>query len=317
MTRTPSEHPHHDGPLAGEIERARSGSGRLVLLRGATGTGRTTALDAAVGAAAARGLRVLRARCSPEDTDVPLAAVRQLLGPEDEFADLVPEGDERGTAARLWRTLRAYAAEAPLLVAVDDVHLADDPSRRWLLDAARRLDRLPLLLVATERSQYDIEPRPPGLAQSLAPSLVRTRTVAPLADEAAATLVREAFPAAGEAWAQACVRAGAGVPLFLHALLDDLGATPWPEPDAPACEGVPALPESCAALYPGSYPAAVSWWLENAGSATAEVARCLAALEEAWPPQSTPGGAATDAPPEPPHPAMRERPPTAEESGAA
>ncbi|WP_181010522.1 ATP-binding protein, partial [Streptomyces sp. FM008] len=272
MTRPPREHPHHVGPLAAEIERARSGSGRLVLLRGATGTGRTTALDAAVRAAAARGLRVLRARCSPEDTGVPLAAVRQLLSPEDEFADLVPEGDERGTAARLWRTLRTYAAEAPLLVAVDDVHLADDPSRRWLLDAARRLDRLPLLLVATERSQYDIEPRPPGLAQSLAPSLVRTRTVAPLGDEAAAALVREAFPAAGEVWAEACVRAGAGVPLFLHALLDDLGATPWPEPDAPAADGVPALPESCAALYPGSYPAAVSWWLENAGAATAEVA---------------------------------------------
>ncbi|KLI93176.1 ATP-binding protein [Streptomyces sp. KE1] len=226
MIRPPREHPHHDGPLAAEIERARGGSGRLVLLRGATGTGRTTALDAAVRTAAGRGLRVLRARCSPEDTDVPLAAVRQLLSPDDEFSDLVPEGDERGTAARLWRTLRAYAAEAPLLVAVDDVHLADEPSRRWLLDAARRLDRLPLLLVATERSQYDIEPRPPGLAQSLAPSLVRTRTVAPLADEAAATLVREAFPAAGEAWTEACVRAGAGVPLLLHALLDDLGSNP-------------------------------------------------------------------------------------------
>ncbi|MFH9387994.1 AAA family ATPase [Streptomyces albidoflavus] len=317
MTRPPREHPHHEGPLAAEIERARSGSGRLVLLRGATGTGRTTALDAAVRAAAARGLRVLRARCSPEDTGVPLAAVRQLLSPEDEFADLVPEGDERGTAARLWRTLRTYAAEAPLLVAVDDVHLADDPSRRWLLDAARRLDRLPLLLVATERSQYDIEPRPPGLAQSLAPSLVRTRTVAPLGDEAAAALVREAFPAAGEVWAEACVRAGAGVPLFLHALLDDLGATPWPEPDAPAADGVPALPESCAALYPGSYPAAVSWWLENAGAATAEVARCLAALEEAWPSPSAAGDTGTDAPPEPPHPSVRERPPTAGGSGAA
>ncbi|CAM5326742.1 AAA family ATPase OS=Streptomyces tendae OX=1932 GN=GUR47_26370 PE=4 SV=1 [Streptomyces tendae] len=72
------------------------------------------------------------------------------------------------------------------------------------------------------------------------------------------------------------MRAGAGSPLLLHALLDDLGGTPHPD-------GVPPVPDSCAALYPGSYPAAVSWWLKSAGPATADVARCLAALEQAWP----------------------------------
>ncbi|CAM5733177.1 hypothetical protein SALBM311S_11288 [Streptomyces alboniger] len=51
--------------LAAEAERARAGSGRLVLLRGATGTGRTTVLEASSVAAASRGMRVLRARCSP------------------------------------------------------------------------------------------------------------------------------------------------------------------------------------------------------------------------------------------------------------
>ncbi|MEU5676792.1 helix-turn-helix transcriptional regulator [Streptomyces rochei] len=281
--------------LAAETERARAGTGGFVLLRGATGTGRTALLESAVEQAADRGVRVLRARCSPEDTSVPLAAVLQLLGPVPDFTDLAPGGDDRGSAARLWRLLRSYADQGPLLVAVDDVHLADDPSRRWLLEAARRLDRLPVLLVVTERSQYDIEPRSAGLTQALSPSLVRTHTLAPLGDAAAARIVREAFPGAGPRWTAQCVRAGAGSPLLLHALLDDLGGVPYPH--GGAADAVPPLPATCAELYPGSYPAAVSWWLNSAGPETADVARCLAALEQAWPtgPDPDPTGPATGA----------------------
>ncbi|WND36813.1 AAA family ATPase [Streptomyces sp. BB1-1-1] len=283
--------------LTAETERARAGTGGLVLLRGATGTGRTAVLEAAARHAAGLGLRVLRARCSPEDTGVPFATVLHLLGPVPEFTDLAPGGDDRGSAARLWRLLRSYADEGPLLVAVDDVHLADDASRRWLVEAARRVDRLPVLLVATERSQYDIEPRPAGLTQALSPSLVRTHTLAPLSDAAAAGLVRAAFPAAGPRWTRECVRAGAGSPLLLHALLDDLGGIPRQDGSAP--DGAPPLPDTCAALYPGTYPAAVSWWLNSAGPATADVARCLAALEQAWPP-GTDGDPAPD-PADPPN----------------
>ncbi|MFF0677978.1 AAA family ATPase [Streptomyces tendae] len=271
--------------LAAEIERARAGTGRLVLLRGATGTGRTAVLETAARHAEDRGLRVLRVRCSPEDTSVPFAMVLHLLGPVPEFTDMAPGGDDRGSAARLWRLLRAYAADGPVLVAVDDVHLADESSRRWLTEAARHVDRLPVLLVATERSQYDVEPRPAGLTQALSPSLVRTHTLAPLSDTAAAGLVRDAFPDASPAWTREVVLAGAGSPLLLHALLDDLGGTPHPD-------GIPPVPDTCAALYPGSYPAAVSWWLKSAGPATADVARCLAALEQAWPARPPDGGGA-------------------------
>ncbi|NEB07146.1 ATP-binding protein, partial [Streptomyces sp. SID13726] len=132
---------------------------------------------------------------------------------------LASDGDDRGSAARQWRLLRARAAEGPLLLAVDDVHLADAASRSWLREAVRRIDRLPVLIVVSERSQYDIDARPPGLAQSLPPSLVRTHTIEPLGDTAATELVRAAFPAAGPHWTAECVRAGAGSPMLLHALL--------------------------------------------------------------------------------------------------
>ncbi|MFI5617710.1 AAA family ATPase [Streptomyces sp. NPDC051567] len=271
MSRPAPDLRHALALLAREASRARSGKGRLVLLRGATGTGRTTVLEAAAHAAAEQGTRVLRARCSPADATVPFAAVLQLLDPLPHDIDVTVDGDERATAARLWRKLRTCAGKRPLLIAVDDAHLADPASHRWLVESARQLDRLPVLLVVTERSQYDVDPATRGLAHTLAPALVRTHTLVPLAPAAAARWVLDAFPGAADAWVEDCVRAGAGSPLLLRALLDDL-----------AKGDHSAVPDTSAALYPGTYPEAVAWWLESAGPATTEVARALAVLEEGW-----------------------------------
>ncbi|MCW8100763.1 helix-turn-helix transcriptional regulator [Streptomyces tauricus] len=255
--------------IAADAARARTGSGRLVLLRGATGTGRSALLEAAAEQAESAGMRVLRARCSPDDTALPFSAVRQLLGPHAEFPDDREVPDERARGAWLWRLLRSFTAGSPLLVAVDDVHLADESSRRWLVDAARRVDRLPVLLVVTERSQYDIDAPSAGLAHTLSPALVRTLTLAPLGVDSTTRLVRSDFGTVPQAWVEDCVRASAGSPLLLRALLDDLRGT------------LPAtVPKVSAALYPGAYQAAVSWWLDNAGPATTEVARAFAALDD-------------------------------------
>ncbi|MFG2588279.1 LuxR C-terminal-related transcriptional regulator [Streptomyces sp. NBC_01166] len=254
--------------LAAGTERALRGVGGLVLLRGATGTGRTAVLEAAAAHAAERGLCVLRARCSPEDDGMPLSTVGRLLGHVPEYAGM-PSSDYHRRAARLWELLRSLAAQSPLLLAVDDVHLADRSSRRWLAEAAGHLDRMPVLMVATERSQYDIDPQSAGLTHALSASFVRTHTLSPLTDEASAEMLEALLPGADPEWTAECVRASAGHPLLLLALLDDLRGTP-PLP----------LPDSCAALYPGAYPAAVAWWLDSAGTATADVARALAALEE-------------------------------------
>ncbi|MFE1798223.1 AAA family ATPase [Streptomyces sp. NPDC059517] len=276
--------------VAAEAARARAGTGRLVLLRGATGTGRSALLEAAAEQAESAGMRVLRARCSPDDTALPFSAVRQLLGPNAEFAESREVPDERARGAWLWRLLRSFTTGPPLLVTVDDVHLADDASRRWLVDAARRVDRLPVLLVATERSQYDIDAPSAGLAHTLSPALVRTLTLSPLGVDSTTQLVRSDFGTVPRSWVEDCVRAGAGSPLLLRALLDDLRGT------------LPAtVPKASAALYPGAYQAAVSWWLDSAGPATTEVARTLATLDTALPGRpprtrfDTPNGGAADA----------------------
>ena len=257
--------------LATATERAHAGTGRLVLLRGATGTGRTTVLEAAAEDAAAHGMQVLRARCSAGDSAIPFAAVLQLFGLIPEFADPAWDGDERATGAGLRRVLRSWAERSPLLIAVDDVHLADPASRRWLVESARLMDRLPIVLLVTERSQYDIDPPAQGLAHSLSPALVTTHTLTPLSDNSAMAAARSAFPDADDSWIGDCVRAGAGTPLLLRALLDDLSDGSHP-----------VVPETSAALYRGAFPAAVQWWLDCAGPGTAEVARTLAILDEGW-----------------------------------
>ncbi|MEE1799957.1 LuxR C-terminal-related transcriptional regulator [Streptomyces sp. JV176] len=266
--------------LAVEAGRALDGSGRLVVFRGPTGTGRSTLLEAAADLGAQLGMRVLRAHASADGAGGPLALVRQLLCPP---ADFGPDDGIAGAAssAGLWRRLCAYAEQQPLLVAVDDVHLADRSSRRWLTEGARRMAGLRVLMVVTERGQYDIAPPSPGLAHALPPAVVGSHALAPLSRAAAEKLIRGGAdaPAVSAEWVEGCVRAGAGNPLLLRALLDDLRAV-FPDTDQGAGHGV-RLPASCAELYPGAFVAAVSWWLESAGPGTATVARTLAELEDA------------------------------------
>ncbi|MFD5620461.1 LuxR C-terminal-related transcriptional regulator [Streptomyces yangpuensis] len=265
--------------LSAEARRARAGSGRLLLFRGPTGTGRSALVRASIRHGADHGMQVLSVSCSPEESGEPLAAVGRLLCPA---AGCVPDDDpatdpgHRRHADRLWRLLCSRAAAgSPLLLAVDDVHLADPASRRWLVDAARRLARLPVLMVVTERVQYDVTPPAPGFSHGLAPSLVRVHTCGPLGRPAAEAMVRSVFgPDTDPAWTDGCVTASAGNPLLLSALLDDLRVV------APA-GGRPesALPETCADLYPGAFVAAVTWWLDSAGQETAAVARTLAEVK--------------------------------------
>ncbi|WP_328635933.1 AAA family ATPase [Streptomyces canus] len=272
----PREHRAAALLLADAAARARAGAGGLVLLRGATGTGRTTVLEAAAESAAARGMRVLRVRCAPGDSATPFAAVRQLLWrlTQSEQPEAAPCGSERETGTLLCQVLRGHAEESPVLFAVDDVHLADAPFYRWLVETARHADlqAMPVLLAVTERSQYDIDPPAPGFSHTLPPALVRTHTLAPLTADAAAEMVRAEFPHAPAAWVSDSVLAGAGSPLLLRALLGDLGGV----------TRHPAVPETSAALYPGAYQAAVAWWLDSGGPGTTEVAHALAALDEGW-----------------------------------
>ncbi|HWC31711.1 MAG TPA: ATP-binding protein, partial [Actinomycetota bacterium] len=140
------------------LESAAGRSGSL-LLEGEPGIGKTTVWREVVSRAEDRGFRVLAAQPAEAETKLALSAVADLLEgvPEPAFAAL-PDPQRRalevallrvapGAAAPEPRTLATglrsllaeLTAEAPLLVAIDDVQWVDLSSARMLAFALRRL----------------------------------------------------------------------------------------------------------------------------------------------------------------------------------
>jgi DNA-binding CsgD family transcriptional regulator len=135
-----------------EIGRGLGGDGRLVLVEGAAGIGKTRLLEAAV--AAPRGARVLRATAGQYERDLAFGVARRLLGPEAIAASgPVPVDVDVGAVLEgLHLRVLELAAARPLLIVVDDLHWADAPSVRLLAYLARRLEGAPLALLAGVRT---------------------------------------------------------------------------------------------------------------------------------------------------------------------
>ncbi|MFB8235933.1 AAA family ATPase [Kitasatospora purpeofusca] len=315
--------------IADRAAGARRGTGHVLLLTGAVGTGRTALLAEAARRAAADGTTVLRARCSAEEATTPYAAARQLFdtGPTPAGpyvhtawaprtaaagpAGATAGGIEPDTAeSTLWSLLRLHGTHHPLLLAIDDIHLADEPSRRWLRQVARRIDRLPALLIATERRQATLTGRTDRFARDLPPELATTLRLAPLGTPAAVLLAGQRLgPGTPPGLAADCARATGGNPLLLTALLADLAAADGGDggeesheadggeerhgadggeetheaatlPATPAGTLPPALPEQCGALPGGAFAEAVETWLHGAGERAVTAARVLARMRE-------------------------------------
>ena len=124
-----------------------------------------------------------------------------------------------------WLT-SALAQRAPLLIAVDDLQWADEPSLRFVLHLARRLEGLPVLLVVTVRG-----PRSGGdtervlIAELTAAPGVTVLRPAALGERACAELVRGALGRdPPPEFQRVCRELTGGNPLLLGALLASLAA---------------------------------------------------------------------------------------------
>ena len=161
---------------------------RALVLAGEAGAGKTTLLDLAIRQVRERGWPVLEARPAETEARLSFAALGDLLrGRTQEVLGGLPVPQRRALAvalvledpperppephviaAALRSALLALAADTPILVAVDDVQWLDGPSADALGFAARRLDREPIGLVCTERT--DRGGRPPlGLDRARLP----------------------------------------------------------------------------------------------------------------------------------------------------
>ena len=229
--------------LRRRLDDARAGSGRVIVIEGPAGIGKSSLLDVAV-----RGDEpvVLRARAHPLERDAAWAVARQLVEPLRARRDwsalttgaaglagrvLAPEeaepaggGDAVHAAVRglVWLLVN-LCERGPVVLAVDDVHWADAASLHWLAVLAGSLHELPAAVVCAVRSG---EPAgaPDLLAEVLAAAPEPPVRPRPLGPDATATLVRARLPGADDAFVRACHDVTAGNPFLLVTLLAQLAA---------------------------------------------------------------------------------------------
>src|SRR3954471_74092 len=279
------------GMLLGD---AIAGEGRVALIEGPAGIGKTRLLAEARAQGAPLGMAVLSARGSELEREFPFGVARQLL--ESALADPArrdrlfpgaaaparavfeaPSGEPTGDTSfaalhgLFWLAVN-LTAEGPLLLAIDDLHWVDSPSLRFIAYLTRRLEGLPIAIATTLRSGE------PPTDQALIAEVIQDPATAPvrprpLTEPAVAELVRERLGEhADDAFCSACHRATVGNPLLLRQLLSALESD-GVEPDAAHAHVVRDIGQ-------GAVSRSVLLRLARLGPETTAVARAVAVLGE-------------------------------------
>ena len=247
--------------LVGGLDDAVAGRGRLFLLAGEPGIGKSRLAEEVIARARDRGARVLVGRCweaggapaywpwvqslRPYVRATDRASLRSQLGggatdvarllPElrDLLADLgpAPALEPEGARFRLFDSLGAFlkrmAITRPLVLVLDDLHAADEPSLLLLRFVARELGDSRVLIVGAYR---DVDPT---LADPLATTLTelarepltRTLALAGLGEAEVARFIELAEPTASGAELAPAVHAETeGNPLFIGEIVRLLAA---------------------------------------------------------------------------------------------
>jgi DNA-binding CsgD family transcriptional regulator len=233
------------------IDDALAGRGGSLAIEASAGLGKTRLLREARDVGSRTGLDVLSARATELEQDFPFALVRQLFGSRiaalraaerDEVFDgadaarpalgLKPEDDREVDSfavlhALYWVTA-ALADRTPLLLAVDDAHLADAASLDYLGFLLPRLEEMRVLLLVAARS--DPPDASQRLTQILTDTSVRKVTVTPLSEDATSTLLgQELATSPAPTFVATCQEVSGGNPFLLSELtrtLTDRGIEP-------------------------------------------------------------------------------------------
>ena len=216
--------------------------GGVMLIEAGAGVGKTSMLEAACAIARREKRIVLRARGSDLERDFAFGIARQLFerrcadataderdallaGPARPVATLF-QGDDSSSAEQdtgfavlhglYWLTVN-LADQAPLLLAVDDAHWADEASLRWLAYLAPRLDGPSVSLVAALRPDEPASRSQPLVAVRAAAATIRPSL---LSRQAVAAIVRNTLGSgADDDVCALAYRATGGNPFYLREFL--------------------------------------------------------------------------------------------------
>jgi DNA-binding CsgD family transcriptional regulator len=254
--------------LQAVVDAARNGEGRLVVIEGSAGIGKTRLLAETRVIAGSAEMRVLAARGGEFEGEFAYGIVRQLYEPllatvsPDLRAELLSGpaalveplfGASHHAASQyapaegsfailhgLYWLAANVAFQQPTLLAIDDLHWADTPSLRWLHYLTRRLEEVPLLVAAATRPPEGEGRDPTLVAELIADPAGMAIRPGPLGLGSIAVLARELHGLnPDEAFCAALESATGGNPLFVGAVLDAVAR----EGTSPTVEHVPRLLE--------------------------------------------------------------------------
>jgi DNA-binding CsgD family transcriptional regulator len=289
------EREHELEALESVVAAAVAGAGRLLVVEGPPGVGKTRLLADARAAARHSGALVLDGRGAELERGFAFGVTRQLLEPtifgldDHERATLLdgaarlaarlfdPEPDDATGIDASFATLHGLywlvvnlADRAPVFICVDDAHWADVQTLRFLDYLAHRIEGLAVSMVLGGRAPETGEED--GVWGELAaqPTAIALRPH-PLGEESVRALVRERLgPGAADEFCAACYLATQGNPLFLRELLTALRAS-GVTPSADAIDEVTALGSAAVSRF-------VLHRLSALGAEATELARAVAVL---------------------------------------
>ena len=226
--------------LRSTLDSARNGVGRLVLCSGEPGIGKTRLAQEFAGEALATGCTTVWGRCVESTGAPPLWPWWQMLKSLDIELDQSAAGGHEVSAAvrfafyeEVTAALISASRGRGLLVVIDDIQLADEPSLGVLEHMAAQAPTSGMLILATVR---DTEPT--GHLQRVIADLYRAPLIElmPLRGFGRAE-VREQLGFVGndgqdEALVSAVLDATGGNPLFVKETAREIAAGAW-QPDRP------------------------------------------------------------------------------------
>ncbi len=266
--------------------QSQAGNGSLAIVTGPTGSGKTHLLSALAEQVTAAGGQFVGASASLTEWGLPLGVIDQvfhglrlpeqsarrigrLLG-EGVLSAMLPEGAAPGGPRiaehirhSCFLALAELAATKPLVIGIDDLHVADPASVECLSYLVARLDRVRILVVVTEAAEPAEPPaRRVGLARTADVPHLRLGMLSP---HAVHILLRDRLGArAAQELAAECHTITGGNPMITRALVEECRSQEPPAVLRPTASG--------------AFGQAFTHCLERCGQRALTVARALAVL---------------------------------------